>query len=166
MFFFYTFVWSTTALVSPLACSCSVHAQNHWKCSSLHLHTNACGGPLETLSTGSNFCTPQFSGNSFVNGRPKWKFCIRPKKTFCQWGLKGWWNGKNQRFSETVRRFACLCVETEERSPPVCSAVPSPERGGFRQAPRQVLTCWHAEGTEPSCVSYPPAKKALRGMKQ
>lgn len=80
MFFFYTFVWSTTTLTSSLACSCAVHARNHWKCSTLHLHINACGGPFETVPTGSHFCTPQFSGNSFTNRQPKWKFCIFTQK--------------------------------------------------------------------------------------
>lgn len=76
-----------------------------------------------------------------------------------------WWN---QSFSESVHRCVCMCVENQlllvhrlvrqhtlcaQYHSPAAATVASPEHGGLRRAPRQLLGLWHAEGMEPSCVS-------------
>lgn len=60
-----------------------------------------------------------------------------------------------------LARQHSLCAQYHS---PAAATVASPEHGGLRRAPRQLLGLWHAEGTEPSCVRHSPAAKtALTG---
>lgn len=40
--FFHSYIWSMTICASSVACSCTPHAQNRSKSSSLHLHNSSC----------------------------------------------------------------------------------------------------------------------------